>query len=188
MNKLIVIEGIDGSGKTTNALGLARSIKATYFKTPQEKFDEVRKLFNTCGDIKAKYLFYLATLQLASCEVKKLLEYTDVVADRWLTSTICYHAVCGVKTDFVNISKMDILEPDFHICLTISNRNEWLARTRRKEGEYLAIQLEREWERYNKISHLMASFTRAKKGLIIDTGLPKTEEVVKRMRLFINKA
>ena len=121
-NILVSVEGVDYTGKTTNAKGLANRIGAEYYKTPSNVFDDIRKIFNDSNDTVAKYLFYMSTLKLASEEIKKILEYRNVIVDRYLTTTICYHAICGAKIDVINVEKLDIRKPDFSFCLKVNNK------------------------------------------------------------------
>jgi thymidylate kinase len=184
-NILVSVEGVDYTGKTTNAKGLANRIGAEYYKTPSNVFDDIRKIFNDSNDTVAKYLFYMSTLKLASEEIKKILEYRNVIVDRYLTTTICYHAICGAKIDVINVEKLDIRKPDFSFCLKVNNKDEWLKRIKERDGIDMKIKMSEKWEHFNRLSHLMTSFTRTEKGLIIDTTLLPTEKVVQKMALFI---
>lgn len=113
----IAIEGIDGTGKSTLAKLLASSLNAIYIKTPLPQLDKVRHHYDNCGDIVARYLYYLSTVKLASNVINGLLENSSVVCDRYLLSTLCNHRAAGVNTQCVNVTDLNIRQPDYYICL-----------------------------------------------------------------------
>ncbi|XP_018334940.1 UMP-CMP kinase 2, mitochondrial-like [Agrilus planipennis] len=81
---LIVIEGLDGSGKTTITYKLAEKIKAALYRTPPLCTDGLRGSFDDCKPLRR--VFYAMGNYIAAEEIKKLLEEKPVVLDRYLTN------------------------------------------------------------------------------------------------------
>ena len=54
----IVIDGIDGVGKTTVAKMLVRQTGACYYKTPSGIFEKMRLDIDVDGDNESKFFFY----------------------------------------------------------------------------------------------------------------------------------
>lgn len=98
LKKFIVLEGVDGSGKTTAALRLAKEFNLEYFKTPGDIFAAVRPLFEDKAHVNARLYFYLGTVLYASQEIKKCLASKKmVICDRYIYTTLIYHKVLGAR-------------------------------------------------------------------------------------------
>ena len=96
----IVFEGLDGSGKSTCAAGLAARLNATLLTTPSPDVRRYRdNLVRSLGPSQeAHQLFYLATVFAASVAVSELLrEGRSVVLDRYFLSTQAYAAFRGSR-------------------------------------------------------------------------------------------
>ena len=117
MSKFIVIEGVDGTGKSTVTASLAEMLGARAIKTPLPPMLEQRRYYDEEVSPLARFLFYLNGNIVVSDLVRQLLEDTDVVCDRYLDSTICFHKAMGVDTSFVDFAKLPILKPDHCFCL-----------------------------------------------------------------------
>ena len=90
--RFIVLEGLDGSGKSTVAADLARRLDAVLMTTPGELLRAVRPqvLAGLLGLV-ARQAFYLATVEQASEEAREsLAQGRSVVLDRYLLSTMVY--------------------------------------------------------------------------------------------------
>ena len=109
----IVVEGIDGVGKTTCTRMLAKMMRGHYYKTPPPMFEQVRAKIDLAGDLVTRFLFYLTTLSVASAEIRKLLEGKNVLCDRFVYSTIAYHKALGVDISFVDFHKLPLILPNF---------------------------------------------------------------------------
>lgn len=89
----IVFEGLDGSGKSTCAAGLAELLGAELMTTPSPEVRRYRDdLITSLGPSQeARQLFYLATVFAASEAVSALLKQgRSVVLDRYFLSTQAY--------------------------------------------------------------------------------------------------
>lgn len=113
----IVLEGVDGCGKTTVSSELARMFDATLVKTPLPDQECLRHIYDYGKDMTARYLFYLSCVMTASQHINKILQVSSVVCDRYLYSAICYHKAMGVDTDIVDIGRLGIIVPDLTFCL-----------------------------------------------------------------------
>lgn len=90
--RLIVLEGLDGSGKSTVAAGLAQRLGAALMTTPGELLRGVRaRVLQGLQTPVARQVFYLATVEEASEEARNHLSRgRSVVLDRYLLSTMVY--------------------------------------------------------------------------------------------------
>ena len=95
--KLIVIEGGDGTGKSSIAKELAKRINGVYYKTPSSLFWKIRHEIEATNDYNLIFYFYLTGTLHASYQIGKLLEKTHVISDRYFFTTIAYHQCLGVK-------------------------------------------------------------------------------------------
>jgi dTMP kinase len=98
----VVFEGLDGSGKSTCARGVAERLGARYMTTPSPVVrahrDHVVGSYAGCQE--AAQLFYLSTVFAASDEVRCLLDNTvSVVLDRYFLSTQAYAEFRGSRLD-----------------------------------------------------------------------------------------
>lgn len=110
-NLFIVYEGLSGTGKTKFARALSRKLNAVYFKTPSAPLDKIRNSIDKISNFKDRYHFYLASIFLASEQIKEILKKQPVVCDRYIYTTLAFHNALGVKTR--NFKSLDfILAPD----------------------------------------------------------------------------
>ncbi|MCB9619819.1 MAG: AAA family ATPase [Sandaracinus sp.] len=96
----VVLEGLDGSGKSTCAAQLAEHLDAELLTTPSPSVRRFRdELVESLGPSQeARQLFYLATVFAASEEVSALLSRgRSVVLDRYFLSTQAYAAFRGSR-------------------------------------------------------------------------------------------
>jgi dTMP kinase len=89
----IVLEGLDGAGKTTCAERLAQVLGAQCMTTPSPELRACRDTIigSFGGSPEAAQLFYLATVFAASAQVRQILASgRSVVMDRYFLSTQAY--------------------------------------------------------------------------------------------------
>lgn len=128
----IVLEGIDGSGKTSLSQILAEKIDGVAYATPPEKYRELRKKIDTQSSIQKHYEFYRDAVIEASTEIASLLvKGKSVICDRYWLTTLVYHRA-GMMTldgsDFSHLTK-----PDLTVLLLVS-AEEQLRRSVNKVG------------------------------------------------------
>jgi len=141
MNKplLIVLEGVDGTGKTTLAKRLAASLEGLYLYNPQPPFTNIRKEIEATENFTTRFFYYLAANIAAQALIEKTLaEGKSVVVDRYIYSTFLMHQHLGVDTSFINMSELPIRWPDLGIVLTTEQeiRGQRLAKSREGTTSY----------------------------------------------------
>lgn len=115
----IVVEGLDGSGKTFLSKELAKCLNAEYMTTPSPCIREIRDSiisdFGTCPE--AIELFYLSTVFAASNQIKtKIQNGQSVILDRYFLTTESYAQMRGSSID-ISCYQKDLLIPDYTIFL-----------------------------------------------------------------------
>ena len=120
-HKLIVLEGCDGSGKSSVAQLLAKEIGGVYVKTPSKILWDIREKVEETKDWNTIFYFYLTGTLVASHEISEILKTSHVVCDRYFYSTIAYHRCLGVKIP--NGVEDLFISPDFSFCL-FANKEE----------------------------------------------------------------
>lgn len=111
----MVLEGIDGIGKSTVGKRLSERIGGIYYATPPEEFRLKREHIDAFASNKEHYSFYLAAVLRASEEIGSI-NSKHIVIDRYWLTTYIYHKVMGVDVPLEDFSK--ILQPDITFLLT----------------------------------------------------------------------
>ncbi len=113
----IVVEGLDGTGKSTLAAHLAERLGATLLRTPATELSTVRPVVDEAfaQSPVAAQLFYGATVVLASDRARTLLaQGTPVVIDRYWLSTVVYAACRDAHIDLSPVEPV-LLRPDLTV-------------------------------------------------------------------------
>ncbi|MFT5685949.1 MAG: dTMP kinase [Myxococcota bacterium] len=118
---LIVVEGLDGCGKSTLAHGLAKALGAVQMTTPSDALRSLRGeiLDGLRHDPLAVELFYAATVQAASAEIGEHLSAgRSVVVDRYWLSTVVY---ARQRRDFAELLEIErrLLPADVTVWLDV---------------------------------------------------------------------
>ncbi|MCC3842181.1 thymidylate kinase [Vibrio parahaemolyticus] len=120
----IVIEGLDGTGKSTISKKLAERLSAKLISTPGHSFKDIRKPLDIIfsESTKARQLFYAATVLKASEQVRALVSSAQhVVADRYWLSTQVYHNwMCHGEHLNLNDVEYELITPDLTVYLELS--------------------------------------------------------------------
>ena len=121
MGAFIVLEGLDGVGKSTLARNLARTLGATLMSTPGDEFATLRGDFLHAlrGDQLGKALFYAATVSFQGRNALDKVRHGDnVVMDRYWASTVAYARARGVTAD-LDAMVPDIAQPSITVLITL---------------------------------------------------------------------
>ncbi|MBD3210592.1 dTMP kinase [Candidatus Micrarchaeota archaeon] len=134
---LVVLEGIDGTGKNTQIELLKKKLDCVIFKYPTSKYEMLNDYLEkkSSPDPKALFLLFLADIADGQENVKKALEEEKtVILDRYVFSTISYE-VNGI--DFENgkkiVGSVGYLKPDMVLLLDIDAETSQERKSRQKE-------------------------------------------------------
>lgn len=107
--RLITIDGIDATGKTTLAINLSERISGIYYKTPGKTSKKERKYFDLPHiSVQERFNFYSGTLQEDILEISKFLKtWKNVVCDRFISSTIVHHKAMDENIDIGEIENIN---------------------------------------------------------------------------------
>lgn len=118
-NAFIVLEGIDGSGKTTMGKILASKIGGVFYQTPSSFWRKHRSIVENSHCL-IRFLFYLSATIYSSIEIRILLKKTPVVCDRYIYSTWAHHYAYGLKIlKKISYKYLPITKPDKVIYLYV---------------------------------------------------------------------
>lgn len=98
--RFIVVEGLDGVGKSTASRLLAQALDAVHLSTPDDELTAARALLEPLldGHADARTLWYAASVVRASDRVRACLAAGDaVVVDRYFLSTLAYAELRGSR-------------------------------------------------------------------------------------------
>jgi thymidylate kinase len=121
MPAFIVIEGLKGTGKTTVAKQLVKSIGGVFTKTPPDELEEERAWFmghNPTPEMCWEYFRGLVTASSALIRAQQNAGYA-VVSDRYWYSTIAVNKAAGAETSARHFA--GLLEPDLIVYLKAHN-------------------------------------------------------------------
>jgi deoxyguanosine kinase len=116
LHKLILFEGVDGSGKTLLAKMLAKKMGGLYYHSPPVVLEPLKQYANNAS-FKVRYQYFMLGNYIVSEELKELLLTQDVVLDKYFYSTIAFHSIL-LKSN-LSLPK-DLLMPDHTFYLTAS--------------------------------------------------------------------
>jgi len=100
---IIVLEGLDGVGKTTVASALAAKVGAVNFRTPPEYLEALRAVFRHLPEPEPR-AFYCAANYIAAPHLVQAAKYSPVILDRWFCSTCAMGYAAGC-TDIASLPK-----------------------------------------------------------------------------------
>lgn len=188
----IVIEGLDGTGKSTTAKTLANALDGKFLTTPLDKFKAVRpELEKIYGDESlARQLFYASTAVCSSNRVvEELAKHGCVVIDRYWLSTQVYHSWrTGGEHFLLPEVESSILKPDLTVYLNIS-LEERIKRLGGRSDNTEEDRLTTEAAANTKLNELYFSHSNSSsvgKWLAVDANMP-TDVIVDSILKYINE-
>jgi len=121
-NNLVVLEGIDNTGKTSTSQKLVEHLiqmgqPASFVKTPFPRFEKVSNEINLEAGRQSHFFYHLSMVKYAEETIAAKLDDQHMICDRYFYSTFAYHA--EVLEGF-NITLQDVIgiQPDLFILLT----------------------------------------------------------------------
>src|SRR3989344_8053595 len=119
----IVLEGADGTGKTTLCNILAERLGATPYASPPKKYQKIRASVDRNATAEEHYQFYRNGTYDASDEITVLLNNgKKVVCDRYWLSTYTYHQVMGVPVSVEDFQS--IVAPTLTVLLVLNHETQ----------------------------------------------------------------
>lgn len=122
--RIIVVEGLDGTGKTTLSQALAKQLGAHWCTTPDGILREVRAVADLlyADDPAASELFYAAAVLHAGREAERRRRAgQDVVIDRYWLSTLAYAKAAGPALDLAEVEAC-LPAADFTVLVELDER------------------------------------------------------------------
>ena len=181
----IVIEGLDGVGKSTQVEVLAEAICATvvqcppFINDPLKSGHDLRERMDKASHARRREYYRMSNF-MASEQIRLQLRHGPVVVDRYWTSTAAFSAMdeSPPRWESIGTYPEGILEPDIVFLLTVDEENRAL----RINGRGLAMtseekRLEREEGQRSKILELYRMFD----PIEIDTSDLSPEEVSEQL-------
>jgi len=121
----IVLDGVDGTGKSVIASILTEEIGGVLLKTPPQELATSRCYFDSQGTTEEKFLYYLLGVKMVSDRARELKQLKPVVCDRFLYTTFAYHLAAGLNLKWLEVvNTYDILQPDFSFIIECSDEKE----------------------------------------------------------------
>lgn len=119
--KFIVLEALDGVGKTTLTAGLATTLPAVALAMPGLPRPVMHAVFTGLGpDPTARCLFHAAAARAIGLRARELAAGGQhVIVDRYWLSALAYARARGMAADFSAI-EAQIPEPDLTVVLTLA--------------------------------------------------------------------
>ena len=176
----IVIEGLDGSGKTTQATILARRLSQSHnaVLTAEPSRGKIGAFIRECCLYEQKrlpteaeaLLFAADRIEHIQDEVKPALDAGKlVICDRYVYSSLAYQGSAGLSLDWIKTINARALQPDFSIFIDVSPERV-LERLKRKRSVMETLETQK------KVRDVYLKFVA--KGELVKVDGDKPKEVV----------
>ena len=120
----VVVEGLDGVGKTTLAKFLQDKLGYIYMYSIPQKFIDLRHELLASVNAQAKFLFYLSGILAMQDELREHLRQGNrVVMDRYVYTTLAYHQALRIDTKFIPMTEFPIVWPNRCFLLLVSEES-----------------------------------------------------------------
>lgn len=130
----VVIEGVDGSGKSSVTNFLAEKIGATVTKTPTGLWRKYRNLVeNTHPTL--RFIYYTLANYDAGMRIRRSLKKSHVICDRYAHSTKAHHIVYGCRiARLLPLWSIASRQPDLVYYLTAEKKEREKRISKREEN------------------------------------------------------
>ena len=173
----ICVEGLDGSGKTTQAQILAERLKkscnAVYTAEPSQgktgTFIRERCLYEKrrLPTVVEALLFAADRMEHVEAEIKPALaKGKTVICDRYLYSSLAYQGSAGLDLDWIKKINFYALKPDYAVFIDVPPE-EVLERLQRKKSVMETLEIQR------KVREVYLRFVDQGELVLIDGDHPK---------------
>ncbi|KAM4695561.1 UMP-CMP kinase 2, mitochondrial [Discoglossus pictus] len=191
---IIVIEGLDATGKTTLTQSLKNALEAELLKSPPDCISQWRKAFDDEPSL-IKRAYYALGNYITASQVANASKESPVIVDRYWHSTAAYAIATEIGGHVHNLPEYhhdvyqwpeDLLKPDLVILLTVSDEERILRiRGRGLEETKEEKELEANCMFRQKVEE---AYTRMENPgcVVIDAGSPK-EAVLEEALSIIKK-
>lgn len=160
--QLVVVEGADGAGTTTQSKKLADELENSYWTAEPSSNDigeKITEMISTGGYSPEAVALTFAADRLTHLEeevIPKLKEGKTVICDRYYHSSFIYQATQGADQEWIKDMNRDAVKPDLTVLMDIS-ADEGLERINGRGGvesifEELSFQ-EKVVAGYRELSH-----------------------------------
>ena len=124
----VVLEGLDGTGKTTITEAVARNLSskgtpAIAVHTPTEPYSQLAPFVIDRANLEARFHFFLSSVLYASAHIQSLITSSAVICDRYIYSTLAYHRAEGIRLD-LKIEELNLILPNYLFLLTLRDDKE----------------------------------------------------------------
>ena len=120
---IIVIEGVDASGKSTLCKNLQTIYGGIVYATPPERLRRERENIDRFATPLASFQFYRKGIEVATQEILELEKQFDFIfVDRFWISTVATHKAMGIDMNIYRLAKLDCT--DTTILLTVNQREQ----------------------------------------------------------------
>jgi dTMP kinase len=173
----IVIEGLDGSGKTTQATLLANQLSKTYkvFCTAEPSHGKIGTFIRKsclyekkCLPTEAEALLFASDRieHMQNELAPSLAEGKIVICDRYIYSSLAYQGSAGLSLAWIKTINARALQPDFSIFIDVSPERV-LERLRRKKSVMETL------ETQQKVREIYMKFVEEGELILLDGDKPK---------------
>jgi len=131
MGRLIVFEGIDCSGKSTQSKILADKLNCPVFHFPYQASKSIEEIRSSNSDLTNHLLMAANRLEMQS-KIKEYLSKGDLILDRYTYSGIAYGMARGLSGDWCIKLESQLIQPDIVIYMDL---DFYTASTRKGYGE-----------------------------------------------------
>ncbi len=133
--RFVVVEGVDGVGKTTIAKALSESCYGMYEKTPLRRMRRVALFFERFNSPEIETVSYLTLGVITGLYFRIVLRRRPIVCDKYILTTIVAQRALGGRLVQLleRIRYLLLPKPDYTFCLTVETEEDLRERFRKRD-------------------------------------------------------